>query len=110
MAFEIPQVTYNTRPALAFAGQLGDIGSGAKDIESRAATVALDCGVFVVADTPATAAGDARGTARCKLPTGAGDIVTAKLLGVSCYQAIKAPSSSATRFAAKDEVPVLKKG
>lgn len=108
---DIPQTSYTLRAGLAFPGQLGDIGSGSKDIESRAATEALDCGIFVVADTAGTAAGDARGSATCQKPTGAGDIATAKLLGVSCYQAIKAPvAGSALRFAAGDMVPVLKKG
>lgn len=99
----IPQITYSKVPAVAFAGQLGDVGSGSKDIESRAAEEAFDCGIFVVAGASGST---------CQKITAAGEVVSHKLLGVAIYQAVVAPNKggSGLRYVAGDMVPILKKG
>jgi hypothetical protein len=104
MALEIPQVTYNNRPPVAFAGQLGD--SGPWDIRSCLAEAVMDAGLGVVYGTQPSGADP--GTPVVDLPANTGEV--AKFMGVALYQSQREPTGTANRYAAKDPVPVLKRG
>jgi hypothetical protein len=99
MTIQIPQTNYTNFPAAALAGQLADLMWG-KHVDSMAADVDLDCGLFLVL-------GASYG--RCKIPTATGQ-VTNNLQGVALYEAVKEPYLTTARFKARDMIPVLRRG
>lgn len=94
----LPQSSYTVTPPIAVDGMLADTEN--RQTETMIAAVALAAGRGVVKGTTVDDA---------KLPTVAAD-VTNHFMGVALYQAEKMPTGTANQYAAKDAVPVLRKG
>lgn len=103
MAIDFPQTAFTAEPAVAFAGQIADLGSLSHDmtISRLLETVAgCDAGLFVVTGTDAET--------QCALPAAAAD-VTDKVLGVAVLKTMKEPDASGVLYQAKDCIPIARR-
>lgn len=103
MGITLPQTSYNQFPAQAYDGMLE--GTASK-VDTGICAAALDAGRGLV-QSAATTTSDPDSV---KLPALAAD-VTNHFKGVAIYLAAKMPiAGSSLRYAAKDAVPMLRRG
>lgn len=109
----LPQTTYNLFPGIAQDGQIDP--TRFQDIVSMLADAALDSGMGVVTGATQTVANSVF-LESCKLPAASGDVTGGAFKGIAVWQSAKEPTgyppsaATAGHYAAKDSVPVMKKG